>query len=622
MDGLEGLEWRVEVTVSARYPFEPLVFRVLGKPGAPPVEHPNVDPATGILCNFRADCQWSAAFNIRLIFTAFQSFFSSPAVEEPLNPDAARLFREDRAQWAARMRSSGVPQGALLAECGARHDAHACVEALRGASVAGGGAGALVASCSELRPLLGSHAQALADAGLLAALLDALGDPRATDPRACQAVASTISAMLRCGGVFKGAVRESCCGGAGGGGGGAGAAAAAAGSPCLPAAMLRVLVAHRADAGARGAACEALAELAFVEADGAHYGEQSVEALPVLIGALHDFVEPPLAMQCPEVEFASAALGYIMKMDPAAALAGARMLCPVLDEACGQGRWRRCSTVLHHLDAAALRFPASEAAEEVATGYVRPLLHVLAEVNVFEFPGAREKWSLSVATSLARLLCGVGGALKDARVAICAECGAEGRLRAALAGLPAIAPHNPGTLQSAISRWHTRARLSAVLTALPLEVAPPALEPFPHWQPPPPPQPLHRFVVLAPPAPEEVQQRMGSCQACWLRVPREPCPREPPHNAPAEHVCFICYVGPGEDGGGPFTLLPCGHVIHASCLFGWAVFNTRDARRGMGGGGAGHLNCYCGTPLPLRRIEPDETPAEGEMVVQTPVEGP
>lgn len=127
--------------------------------------------------------------------------------------------------------------------------------------------------------------------------------------------------------------------------------------------------------------------------------------------------------------------------------------------------------------------------------------------------------------------------------------------------------------------------------------------------------------MLAPPAPQEVQLRLGSCQECWLRVPREPCPRVPPHNAPEEHRCFICYAGPGEDVEeplGPFTFLPCGHIIHASCLFDWAVVNTRFARRGVGGGG-GALNCFCGTPLPLRQMQPEEKPAEGEMVVQTPV---
>jgi hypothetical protein len=640
---LDGLEWRVELTIPARYPVDAPTFRVLGKPGVPLQQHPNVDPATGIMCNFYPIeiSQWTPAYSIGTVFRSFQAYFASPAEEEPLNPAARRLLREDRAQWVAQMKSSGAPRGALLAEC-ARHDALVRVEALRGAAVAG----ALTTACGELRPLLETHAQALADAGLLAALLDALGDPRATDPRDCQAVASTVSAMLRCGDVFKGAAREGCCGGAAaadGGGGGAGAAAAAAGAPCLPAAMLRVLGAHRTDAGARGAACEALAELAFMKASRAHYGELSGEALPVLMGALHGTIEPPLNMECPEVEMASSALGNVMNLDPAAALVGARMLCSALEEACGQGRWRLCSTVLHHMDVVAIRTlhpleggTAGEAAAEVVTaivtGYVRPMLRLLADVvsgvpdgnapadgvGDFALPEhKREWWAHRLTATLARLLLG-DDAPNAERVAICVACGAEGLLRAALEGLPAIGPER-WQLQAAQNRWQARANLRRVLASLPLEGAPlPPQEPFPL-------APPLRFVMLAPPAPEEVLLRLGSCQECWLRVPREPCPRTPQHNSPEEHLCFICYAGPGEEDveepQGPFTFLPCGHLLHASCLFNWAVVTTRHARRGVGEGG-GDLNCYCGAPLPLRQIQPDEAPAEGEMVVQTPAQAP
>ena len=104
---LRGFEWRVEMELPARYPYEPPKFRFLpGVPGGPPLIHPNVNPDDNV-CSFSLP-DWAPSI---LSFTAFiflQALLSHPdATVVPANPAAAALLAEDAPAFYAALRRSG-----------------------------------------------------------------------------------------------------------------------------------------------------------------------------------------------------------------------------------------------------------------------------------------------------------------------------------------------------------------------------------------------------------------------------------------------------------------------------------------------------------------------------------
>ena len=85
-----------------------------------------------------------------------------------------------------------------------------------------------------------------------------------------------------------------------------------------------------------------------------------------------------------------------------------------------------------------------------------------------------------------------------------------------------------------------------------------------------------RHIVLCKLPPEQRAARLASCQECWLASPRRACARDAAPHSDA-HQCSICLLA-GEDEARPWAALPCGHLLHTTCLMQWAATETRAAR--------------------------------------------
>ncbi|KMZ58709.1 putative Ubiquitin-conjugating enzyme E2 C [Zostera marina] len=82
----EGMEYKLSLTFSNDYPFQPP--KVLFDTS---LFHPNVDLAGNICLDILQD-KWSSAYDVRSILLSIQSLLGEPNNESPLNPQAASLW--------------------------------------------------------------------------------------------------------------------------------------------------------------------------------------------------------------------------------------------------------------------------------------------------------------------------------------------------------------------------------------------------------------------------------------------------------------------------------------------------------------------------------------------------
>ncbi|KAK9472738.1 UBC5 ubiquitin-conjugating enzyme [Dipodascopsis tothii] len=89
LDGpYEGGVWAVDIAVPASYPFAPPEMRF-----RTPMCHPNVHIKTGEICLDILKTEWTPAWTLESACMAVISLLSDPAIDNPLNIDAANVLR-------------------------------------------------------------------------------------------------------------------------------------------------------------------------------------------------------------------------------------------------------------------------------------------------------------------------------------------------------------------------------------------------------------------------------------------------------------------------------------------------------------------------------------------------
>ena len=89
----EGGIFDIDIDYPTEYPFKPPKLRFVTK-----IFHPNIG-VKGTVCVDILQDQWSPALTTTKILLSVLSLISSPNPHDPLNPEAAKLYLEDRKQY-------------------------------------------------------------------------------------------------------------------------------------------------------------------------------------------------------------------------------------------------------------------------------------------------------------------------------------------------------------------------------------------------------------------------------------------------------------------------------------------------------------------------------------------
>jgi len=93
----EGGVYRLRINFPKDYPFHPPVVKFVTK-----VFHPNIHE-NGEICLDILKNHWSPAYTISQTLLSIVSLLSDPNPEDPLNTDAAHLYKTDRYQYILRV---------------------------------------------------------------------------------------------------------------------------------------------------------------------------------------------------------------------------------------------------------------------------------------------------------------------------------------------------------------------------------------------------------------------------------------------------------------------------------------------------------------------------------------
>ncbi|KAK9241317.1 ubiquitin-conjugating enzyme/RWD-like protein [Lipomyces kononenkoae] len=84
----EGGCWKIEIKIPNTYPLHPPEIRFIT-----PICHPNIHFKTGEVCLDVLKSQWTAAWTLMSACIAVRALLSDPAIDSPLNIDAANILR-------------------------------------------------------------------------------------------------------------------------------------------------------------------------------------------------------------------------------------------------------------------------------------------------------------------------------------------------------------------------------------------------------------------------------------------------------------------------------------------------------------------------------------------------